>query len=61
MIWNLYNDNKDGKYGVPYRCLTGHNHFVSDLALSNDNSYLISSSWDKTLRLWDLKTGKTTR
>lgn len=23
--------------------------------------YALSSSWDKTLRLWDLKTGKTSR
>lgn len=37
MIWNLYNDNKEGYYGVPFKSLTGHNHFVSDLALSNDN------------------------
>jgi guanine nucleotide-binding protein subunit beta-2-like 1 protein len=39
--------------------LTGHNHFVSDLSLSQDNNFLISSSWDKTLRLWDLRTGLT--
>jgi len=37
MIWNLYNDNQDGYYGVPLKSLTGHNHFISDLALSNDN------------------------
>lgn len=61
MIWKLYGENKDGFYGEPYRCLTGHNHFISDLALSNDNNMVISSSWDKTLRLWDLKTGKTTK
>lgn len=61
MIWKLYGENRDGLYGEPYRCLTGHNHFVSDLALSNDNNMVLSSSWDKTLRLWDLKTGKTSR
>lgn len=41
--------------------LTGHSHFVSDLALSNENCYAVSSSWDKTLRLWDLRAGKTSR
>lgn len=61
MIWKLYGENKDGLYGEPYRCLTGHNHFVSDLALANDNTMVLSSSWDKTLRLWDLRTGKTIR
>ena len=37
--------------------LTGHSHFISDLALTNDNRHLISSSWDKELRLWDLQNG----
>jgi guanine nucleotide-binding protein subunit beta-2-like 1 protein len=41
--------------------MTGHNHFVSDLCLSADGSFAISSSWDKTLRLWNLKTGQTVR
>jgi guanine nucleotide-binding protein subunit beta-2-like 1 protein len=65
MIWDLSksDDNNEAgtPYGVPLKCLTGHNHFVSDLSLSNDNAFCISSSWDKTLRLWDLKTGKTSR
>lgn len=61
MIWKLYGENKDGLYGEPYKCLTGHNHFVSDLAISNENNMVISASWDKTLRLWDLRTGKTIR
>lgn len=61
MIWKLYGENKDGYYGYPHKSLTGHNHFISDLALANENNMVISSSWDKTLRLWDLKTGKTVR
>jgi guanine nucleotide-binding protein subunit beta-2-like 1 protein len=60
MVWKLYESPNDGYYGAPYKSLTGHEHFISDIALSHDNSYAISSSWDRTLRLWDLRAGKTT-
>lgn len=59
LIWKLFNDNKDGLYGLPHKSMTGHNHFISDMALSNDNNHLITSSWDRTARLWDLKQSKT--
>jgi guanine nucleotide-binding protein subunit beta-2-like 1 protein len=39
--------------------MVGHSHFVSSLALSRDSKYVVSGSWDKTLRLWDLNTFKT--
>lgn len=29
--------------------------------ISSDGNYALSSSWDKTLRLWELATGATTR
>lgn len=29
--------------------------------ISSDGAYALSSSWDKTLRLWELSTGVTTR
>jgi len=61
IIWKLYEEEQDGKSGEPYRQLLGHNHFVSDLSLSQENCFILSSSWDRTLRLWDLRTGKTTR
>lgn len=48
-------------YGVPRKSLLGHNHFVQDLAISSDGQFALSASWDKTLRLWDLATGTTTR
>ena len=57
IIWSLVGYDAETKdYGRPKKCLTGHSHFVTDLALSSKNNYLISSSWDKTLRLWNLST-----
>jgi guanine nucleotide-binding protein subunit beta-2-like 1 protein len=53
-------DNKEKReIGKPYRALKGHNHFVSCLTMTNDSKYVVSGSWDKTLRLWDLNTFKT--
>ncbi|KAL1446845.1 hypothetical protein WDU94_005563 [Cyamophila willieti] len=59
IIWKLTRD--DTNYGVPQKRLKGHSHFVSDIVLSSDGNYALSGSWDKTLRLWDLAAGKTTR
>lgn len=58
MIWKLTPNEDETEFGIPLKCLTGHNHFVSDLTISNDNCYVISSSWDKTLRLWDIRFGR---
>ena len=49
----------DHKVGKPIKSLHGHNHFISSIALSNDNKKLISGSWDKTIRLWDLPTSSS--
>lgn len=59
IVWKLTRD--DGNYGFPQKRLYGHSHFVSDVVLSSDGNYALSGSWDKTLRLWDLAAGKTTR
>lgn len=45
--------------GTPFKSLSGHSHFVSGLSLNKESNYLVSSSWDKTIRLWDLNTFKT--
>lgn len=59
IVWNLTRD--ETAYGYPKRSLHGHSHIVSDCVISSDGAYALSSSWDKTLRLWELSTGNTTR
>jgi WD40 repeat protein len=44
VIWNLDNGGEAGR-------LVGHDMWVSSLTILN--GFVISSSWDKTLRLWD--------
>ena len=39
---------------------SGHNDAVSVLKLTPDEKGFFSGSWDKTIRSWDLNTGKTT-
>jgi len=59
-----YKDDEDNTkektlVGKPLRSLHGHNHFVSSLALNSDNTKLVSGSWDKTIRLWDIASCKS--
>lgn len=62
IVWKLSQDMKEPNlYGLPKKSLHGHSHFVSDVVLSSDGQFALSSSWDHTLRLWDLNTGTTTR
>lgn len=62
IIWDLNNvsdADEDADWGQPRKVLTGHSHFVSDLDLSQDSRYCLSSSWDGTIRLWNIKTAST--
>jgi guanine nucleotide-binding protein subunit beta-2-like 1 protein len=58
IVWNITR-NEGNDYAVPHRRLTGHSHFVQDVAVSSDGQFGLSGSWDGTLRLWELSTGKT--
>ncbi|KAF3947729.1 hypothetical protein CMV_026171 [Castanea mollissima] len=68
-LWNLTKEDKT--YGVPRCRLTGHSHFVKDvagifschfvghtkdvlsIALSIDNHQIVSTSRDRTTKLWN--------
>lgn len=39
------------------RSLKGHTHNVSSVTFTPDGDYLISSSWDKTIKVWEVSTG----
>lgn len=39
--------------------LTGHTDMIQNLSVSHDNRFLVSGSWDKTLRIWETVSGKT--
>jgi len=59
IVWRLNNDGEN--VGYAQRSLRGHNHFVSDVVISSDGQFALSGSWDGTLRLWEIGTGKCTR
>lgn len=41
-----------------FKTLTSHEKAVTGLGISSDSKYLISVSWDQTIKLWDLAEGK---
>jgi guanine nucleotide-binding protein subunit beta-2-like 1 protein len=59
IVWRLARDGEE--IGYAQRALRGHNGFVSDVVISSDGQFALSGSWDGTLRLWEIATGKCTR
>jgi len=65
IIWDIKQNSSDAdedkEWGVPRKILKGHSHFISDIDLSTDSRFCLSSSWDGTIRLWNLKQSTTYR
>ena len=40
---------------------TGHSDWISSCAISHDNKFIVSGSYDKTLKVWDSETGNCIR
>ena len=62
VIWDLDQSGDtdvEKEWGQARKIMTGHSHFVSDIDLSQDSRFCLSSSWDGTIRLWNLKTAST--
>lgn len=49
------------KESSPLYSLTGHTHIVSAMSISADGKLLVSGSWDQTIKIWNLETGKLIR
>jgi guanine nucleotide-binding protein subunit beta-2-like 1 protein len=62
IVWDLQDvSDADGskEHGKPKKVMKGHSHFISDIDLSSDSRFALSSSWDGTIRLWNLAVGET--
>jgi len=59
VAWQGVDTNSaDEAKAIPYRRLEGHADFVEDVTLSNNAEFALSASWDRSLRLWNLKNGE---
>lgn len=54
-IWDPQNDYSN------VRTLTGHDHTISSIKFTPSGTHLISASRDKTIRIWEVKTGYSLR
>ena len=44
----------DMNTGELLNTLEGHSYLVASVAITSDNSKIVSGSWDKTIKVWDL-------
>ena len=46
--------SRNSKTITIYLFLEGHTSWVSSVVVTSDNKYIVSGSWDKTIRIWNL-------
>lgn len=51
--------DEEKEWGKPRKLYTGHSHFIEEICLTGDSKYCFSASWDGTVRLWNVDSGKT--
>lgn len=64
IVWHVNPESSSangGQAGVAVKLLSKHKQPVSDVVLSCYGDYLLSTSWDKTMRLWDVQQGESFR
>lgn len=59
ILWKINSESEriGNQYGSPFVSFTEHSNFVSDVCFSLDNEHLLSSSWDNSLLLREVKSG----
>ena len=58
-VW--FRTGSEAGAGWQVRTLAGHSEFVSSVAISADGTRVVSGSWDKTAKIWDMETGAEVR
>jgi len=59
MMWTILGTQQE--FGRCRRSFKGHGFFVQDITISKNGQYLLTGSWDSTLRLWEIATGECTK
>ncbi len=55
LISSIFSYSQDNNT-KPYKILKGHEHKVQSAFFSSDGKFIVSYSWDNTVKIWDVKT-----